>query len=191
MPNNLTGTFIANTYQNLMQKPDLTKEEYYNGIGQSINVINRDAIGTVKMFYPIGGVIGDFFDVSGYGATGSVWEGWHICNGNSGTPDLRNSFVMGYDEITGNVGDSGGDNLKLIDITELPDHTHILTGGGGGIGGSGYANFDVGDDVITGTIGKRTRSGLYQPGTTTAVGSQQLFDNRPSYVQLYYVIRVF
>lgn len=191
MSNDLRGQFIANTFQNLMQKPDLSKEEYFNGLGQPITVINRDAIGTIKMFYPVGATLSAYFDDStGIGIPGTEWEGWHICNGNSGTPDLRNCFVMGYDGLTGNVGDGGGNNSKFIDITELPDHTHILTGGGGGIGGSGYANFNVGDDGITTTIGKRTRSGIYQPGTTTAVGSQQLFDNRPSYVSLYYVIRI-
>ena len=30
-----------------------------------------------------------------YGATNTVPSGWSLCNGNNGTPDLRNKFVVG------------------------------------------------------------------------------------------------
>lgn len=82
MSNSLTGQFIANTFQNLVQMPDTTKQEFYNGLGATISVINRDAIGTVKMFYPPTGPsdIGNYFNTtSGVGVVGTDWEGWALC----------------------------------------------------------------------------------------------------------------
>jgi hypothetical protein len=103
MSNDLRGQFIANTFQNLMQKPDLSKEEYFNGLGHQITVINRDAIGTIKMFYPIGATLSAFFDEStGRGLDGTEWEGWALCDGRNGGPDLRGRFVAAA--VVGNAG---------------------------------------------------------------------------------------
>ena len=65
MSSDLRGQFIANTFQNLVQMPDVTKQVFYNGIGATISVINKDGIGTIKMFYPPSGNILDYFDNSG------------------------------------------------------------------------------------------------------------------------------
>lgn len=37
------------------------------------------------------------------GATG-VWDGWHLCNGNGGTPDLRDKFIVGGKEYDTGLG---------------------------------------------------------------------------------------
>lgn len=42
------------------------------------------------------------FDGTGKGLAGSVTESFFICNGQNGTPDLRNRFVVGADEYNGN-----------------------------------------------------------------------------------------
>lgn len=142
MSNNLSGQFIANTFQNLMQKPDLNKEEYFNGLGQQITVINRDAIGTIKMFYPIGGVIGDYFDVAtGLGVVGTEWEGFALCDGRNGSPDLRGRFVgaavLGNGSIGTNaealkvldpswttIGYAAGNTFSVPSIENIPPHKH-------------------------------------------------------------------
>ena len=145
----LTGTFIANTYQNLVQKPDLTKEEYYNGVGQQITVINRDAIGTVKMFYPPNLVLSSYFNnLSGEGL--DDWEGWALCDGrihgSIATPDLRGRFIAGYTYLVpgdtstnsqrnenafallgkAGAGKNTGDYTAepVIDIDNVPPHKH-------------------------------------------------------------------
>jgi len=37
------------------------------------------------------------FDGSGLGLPGSTVEGWALCNGSNGTPNLKGKFVVGYD----------------------------------------------------------------------------------------------
>jgi len=100
---------------------------------------------------PIGGIImysgatdGTLFTGSGLGVTGSKMEGWAICNGSNGTPNLRGRFIVGstsgpntgapanasdidklYDagyNVDGN-GDSG-ENTHTLAVGELPSHKH-------------------------------------------------------------------
>jgi microcystin-dependent protein len=55
------------------------------------------------------------------GATGSIPSGWQLCDGTNGTPDLRNSFVLG----AGNsytVGQKGGSTDAIVVA-----HTHTAT----------------------------------------------------------------
>lgn len=53
------------------------------------------------------------------GAIADIPAGWHLCDGNDGTPDLRDRFVIGAGAIY-NPGDTGG----------AATHTHTFTGDG-------------------------------------------------------------
>jgi microcystin-dependent protein len=54
------------------------------------------------------------------GATGSIPAGWTLCNGTNGTPDLRNSFVIGAGS-TYAVGATGGSADAIV-----VSHTHTI-----------------------------------------------------------------
>ena len=60
------------------------------------------------------------------GATNAIPSGWELCDGNNGTPDLRNKFIVGANNSTGDtsypdisVGATGGQADAIV-----PDHTH-------------------------------------------------------------------
>jgi len=55
------------------------------------------------------------------GSTGSIPSGWLLCNGSNGTPDLRNSFVLGAGN-TYAVGATGGSTDAIV-----VSHTHAAT----------------------------------------------------------------
>lgn len=130
MSNDLRGQFIANTFQNLVQKPDTDKEEYFNGVGSPI-YLNGDPIGTVKMFYPIGGTFGTYFDPStGLGRVGSSWFGWAVADGRNGTPDLRGRTTFGVTD-TGNTSTVGNNNATASEFSIV-----------GATGGSGQISID-------------------------------------------------
>ena len=179
MSNNLTGQFIANTFQNLIQMPDVTKQEFFNGIGDTISVINKDGIGTIKMFYPPSGNILEYFDNSGDGIVGGEWEGWKICDGNGSTPDLRGRFIVGYDPtgssgFTYSIGATGGQ-------IEMPQHSHD------------YQTIDWTDysDGVSGTDGRKIFSRFPTTIATNNAGTGVIPDeNRPPYYTLLYVLRV-
>ena len=56
-------------------------------------------------------------------------EGWVLCDGQNGTPDLRGRFVLG----TGpgrNMNDTGGAETHKLTIAEMPQHGHTATSEG-------------------------------------------------------------
>lgn len=55
------------------------------------------------------------------GSTGSIPSGWTLCNGSNGTPDLRNSFIIGAGS-TYAVGQTGGSADAIV-----VSHTHTIT----------------------------------------------------------------
>lgn len=56
------------------------------------------------------------------GSIGSIPSGWLLCNGTSGTPDLRDRFVVGAGSTYAVAATGGSANATL------PSHTHTFTG---------------------------------------------------------------
>ena len=57
-----------------------------------------------NMIAPLGGVIMYYgnledFDENGTGKIGSPMEGWQICNGKKGSPDLKRRFIVGGNKL--------------------------------------------------------------------------------------------
>lgn len=60
-------------------------------------------------------------------AVQAAWgPGWHFCNGQNGTVDLRNYFIMGGG---GNqsTGATGGSSSVTLGANNIPSHTHAIT----------------------------------------------------------------
>ena len=65
------------------------------------------------------------------GILASIPEGWALCDGNNGTPDLRDRFILGA--AAGEApGATGGSHTKKLTAAELPGHTHTFTSGSAG-----------------------------------------------------------
>lgn len=50
-------------------------------------------------------------------------NGWHLCDGSDGTPDLRNRFIVGIGSKYG-VGDTGGNDSITLTESQMPLHNH-------------------------------------------------------------------
>lgn len=66
-----------------------------------------------------------------HGTIATIPEGYALCDGNSGTPNLTNKFIMGAGG-TYNPADTGGSATKTLSINEMPSHTHIASFAGSG-----------------------------------------------------------
>ncbi|MDR1323757.1 MAG: hypothetical protein LBK68_04885 [Candidatus Margulisbacteria bacterium] len=92
-------------------------------------------------FFPVGAIL--MMDGSWTNGRG----GWYTCDGQNGTPDLRNLFIRGG----ASSGKKGGDDKPSVSLTSdnLPQHKHSFSG-------------------ITGTIGNNTAGHTH---SVTAAGS--------------------
>lgn len=61
-----------------------------------------------------------------YGTT--IPAGWALCDGTNGTPDLRDRFIVGAGKSY-QPNATGGSNSVTLSTTQIPSHTHTITGG--------------------------------------------------------------
>jgi microcystin-dependent protein len=73
--------------------------------------------------FPSGGII------MWSGSIANIPSGWLLCNGSSGTPDLRDRFVVGAGS-TYAVNATGGATTVTLSTTNLPSHTHSISASG-------------------------------------------------------------
>jgi microcystin-dependent protein len=71
---------------------------------------------------PSGGIIIWSGDIA------AIPSGWLLCDGGSGTPDLRDRFVVGAG-LGYAVGDTGGSVSVTLETANLPSHAHTLSSG--------------------------------------------------------------
>ena len=57
------------------------------------------------------------------GSTSNIPSGWRLCNGNGGSPDLRNRFIVGAGSSY-NPGNKGGADSVTLSVSQIPAHTH-------------------------------------------------------------------
>jgi len=120
-------------------------------------------------------------------------EGWAICDGNNGRPDLRGKFILGLnlagastpdkDEngqqpLTINTpGKKGGrEKVKLIE-SEMPKHSHI---------GAMFNSRNEGGWVS----GRDAEAGRRENVKVSETGGDQPHDNMPPYYVLAYIIKI-
>lgn len=109
-----------------------------------------------------------------YGDANAVPDGWQLCNGAAGTPDLRDRFPVGAG-ISYLKGASGGEAAHTLTISEIPSHTHTVNYSG--TWGVEYA----------GSYTDCPRSGQ---SATGAAGGGFAHNNIPPYLAVYYIMRM-
>lgn len=136
---------------------------------------------------PLGGII------MWSGAT--VPNGWQLCNGNNGTPDLRNRFIVGSGS-TYSIGNKGGANSVTLTQAQTPlrAHTHTVTDffdSDAAVAGASNAPHAASGNKEAGGDGGASRMQITQT-TSNPVGSFPVsaHENRPPYFALAFIMRV-
>jgi len=121
------------------------------------------------------------------GSTGSVPSGWYLCDGTNGTPDLRNSFIVGAGN-TYAVGATGGTADAIVvshthtaTVTD-PGHLHtavVTFPGGPNTIQPGSQNFNANGSSATATTGISV--------TNATAGTSGTNQNLPPYYALAYI----
>tara|TARA_A100001234_G_scaffold79515_1_gene70375 strand:+ start:2049 stop:2579 length:531 start_codon:yes stop_codon:yes gene_type:complete len=153
------------------------------------NAINT----TLEFVVPAGGII------MWSGSTGSIPSGWAICDGNNGTPDLRNRFVVGAGSTYSVNATGGSANAVLVahshSITD-PGHDHTLEytntdsndGRSSESGNGGLAGTHTTSNELTGITSTNVK-GINAAGAT-ANGQTGNNANLPPYLALAYIMKL-
>jgi hypothetical protein len=126
------------------------------------------------------------------GSVASIPSGWLLCNGSSGTPDLRDRFVVGAGS-TYAVGATGGSaNATLVSHTHTatstvtdPGHNHTMSVTAGGLGGQDSPTRALAGSTTTGTA----FTNITVATTNSTEGSSATNANLPPYYALAYIMK--
>lgn len=133
--------------------------------------------------FPSGGII------MWSGSINDIPNGWLLCNGSNGTPNLTNRFIVGassdsgtgvtFDATTGAVSgayapnQTGGSVAHQLTVDEMPAHAHSYQA-------------PVAGRVTTGSnVDIRAQT----PSTTGSAGGNKYHENRPPYYALAYIMK--
>lgn len=112
------------------------------------------------------------------GSEDNVPEGWALCDGQNGRPDLRGKFVLGSSD-SHEIGETGGEEKHVLTIDEMPSHTHGVYFSTGGTKAA-YGTSDSGFNA----------SNISSLNQTFEVGNSVPHNNMPPYYTLCYIIKI-
>lgn len=109
----------------------------------------------------------------------NIPTGWHLCDGEDGTPDLRDKFVLGAG-TNHLVGSKGGAETVALSVAQMPSHAHTY-----------YRNTST-VKVATSTSSSASTVTTYTATSTSSStsGSNQYHENMPPYYTLCYIMKV-
>jgi microcystin-dependent protein len=160
-----------------------------NSASISTGNINSTATVTAVKFVgegvvPKGGVI--FYT----GSVAAIPQGWALCDGTNGTPNLKGMFIAGYDPNDpdyNSIGKKGGEKRHTLSIAEMPSHNH------------NNGNFNIILQLCSSNPGNNTINSAdytpYEPdiidsASMTVQGGNQPHENRPPYYTLAYIMKL-
>ena len=139
------------------------------------------------MDLPIGAII------MWYKSTGEIPAGWHLCDGNEGTPDLRGKYVVGVSTDNERVPTGNATHGHTNSSTNAGgSHVHDVTGSiGGTVSSVGVSDVGSGTSGISKTHSHTVDFDLPSSGThqhTTSDTNET--NNNPPYLQLHFIMRI-
>lgn len=127
------------------------------------------------------------------GAIGSIPLGWYLCNGQNGTPDLRNRFIVAAGDAYSVAQTGGSADTPIVAHTHTatsvvtdPGHNHTVyanPGGSSGAFGGGTSSSPV---TITSST---STTGITVATTNQSTGVSGTGANIPPYYALAYIMK--
>lgn len=147
------------------------------------------------------------------GDTNKIPDGWALCNGADGRPDLRGRFIVGYSDDTSDtrsdykkIGNKGGNDSKELTLDNMPEHKHNVSFTKSGAhrhsipngrpktflaGRQGPYTQNVDTPNNENDINTKKDEGDHDHTIDEELkGNNQAFDNRPAYYVLAYIIKL-
>ena len=125
---------------------------------------------------PVGGII------VWSGAANQIPNGWALCNGKNGTPNLLDRFIVSVGESY-NINARGGEATHVLSLAEMPRHNHQFVFTGADID----ADWHEKDHFF---CQHNKYPEFSHEESTLAVGGGMAHENRPPYYALCYIMRI-
>lgn len=139
-----------------------------------------------------------------YGSPGNIPNGFALCDGKNGTPDLRDRFLVGAGDAY-KLGDIGGENSVKLSATQIGNHYHAFgsydNNNGWFVRLPSYATFPM--PPGSGRAwwnGRNDWRGFQGPFATQSLdmvtslaistAAQEAHENRPPYYALHYIMKL-
>jgi microcystin-dependent protein len=126
------------------------------------------------------------------GSIASIPLNWAICDGNNGTPNLKDRFVVGAGNIY-SVSSTGGAATHTLTVSEMPAHNHNDTV----TDGTNYNSVMKIDGIHTSNgqaldnaNGYGREPNLLFAGYLQSSGGGAAHNNMPPYLALAYIMRI-
>jgi hypothetical protein len=110
------------------------------------------------------------------GATNAIPNGFVLCNGQNGTPNLQDRFIVGAGSSYG-VGNTGGNSSVTLTLNQIPAHTHT------------WDRQDAQNDVGYRPWPASNNDCKVTTVNTGSAGGGQSHENRPPYYALAYIMK--
>lgn len=112
------------------------------------------------------------------GSIASIPSGWVLCDGNNGTPNLQDKFVVGAGSGY-SVGSTGGEASHTLTESEMPSHGHDIR-----------TNRDSGCSNNYLSVGGNRCTSRHSGNAIYHTGGDSAHENRPPYHALAYIMKV-
>lgn len=130
------------------------------------------------------------------GSIGSIPSGYVLCNGNNGTPDLRDRFIVGAGS-TYAVNATGGSADAVLpththaatSVVTDPGHSHVLVTGIASQSASSIFNTGVDQDPKVNQSTSAVTTGITVATTNANAGVSATNGNLPPYYALCYIMK--
>lgn len=113
------------------------------------------------------------------GAVNAIPDGWVLCDGTNGTPDLRGRFVLGAGS-TYAAGGTGGEERHTLTVDEMPQHLHSVSSA---TSYDGYGGFMI-------LSPKNDNAHNFATTRTDCSGGDRPHNNMPPYYALAYIMKL-
>ena len=210
IPNtNYSDEVIIGSEEPYPDNPDIMQKICRINVYAAADVLPRYSIQVIRTSVPQGSSLPTGSIIPWYGNLADIPDGFALCNGSNGTPDLRDKFITGAGS-TYALGDTGGENEVKLEAEQNVSHYHSFgrhTGNNSGYFLSSASTFKL-FPLATGTYpGKWNGSGgggywSWDGGSTFSTGQNLItslsvgvdaskpHENRPPYFALYYIMKL-
>lgn len=170
-------------------------------VGADSEMLPRQRIASVGYAFAAGNGIPKGGIIMWSGLVNLVPDGWALCDGTNGTPNLLDRFIVGAGASYA-IGATGGEVTHVLSVAEMPGHTHVQDAHNHTQNphrhnqaqkvvqsGSGETIADN-DTANEWTTASATATNNATTATNQYTGGGQAHENRPPYYALAFIMKL-